>query len=116
MPSPTPVLCVETGIVYPSMVEAGRAVFVTANTISHALRNGHRAAGYVWKYADGRETPPLRKSSRKPRRNRTVVREDGVSYQSAKVAAKANNLAVATIYCALTKYQRAGGYWWRYAA
>lgn len=43
-----PVRCVETGITYPSLAHAARAVFVARTTLRGAARHGTRAAGLHW--------------------------------------------------------------------
>ena len=46
-------LCIETGIIYPSISEAYRQTGISQGNIS-AVCNGHRktAGGYHWKYLD----------------------------------------------------------------
>ena len=47
-----PVLCVETGITYPSLSEAARAVYVTTKCISTALdRPDKTSASFTWRSA-----------------------------------------------------------------
>ncbi len=51
--STSPVLCVETGVVYPSLREAARAVNGNRKQISDVARGiGQTHRGYHWKYAD----------------------------------------------------------------
>lgn len=47
-----PVRCVETGLVYRSIGDAARAVYVVRNTIYQSIYKGHRAGGYHWQWAD----------------------------------------------------------------
>lgn len=44
----TSVRCIETGIVYPSMAKAAKAVGVTRCVVSEAIYKGYRAGGYHW--------------------------------------------------------------------
>lgn len=43
---------VETGEIFRSIAEAGRAYNVADGAIGHAIRNGKTSRGYHWKYAD----------------------------------------------------------------
>jgi hypothetical protein len=45
-----PVLCVETGVVYPSVRGAERESGVCRVNIRNSIRTGHRAGGYHWEY------------------------------------------------------------------
>ena len=45
-----PVVCVETGCVYPSSMEAARKSGVPQGNISRSCRKGCRAGGYFWKF------------------------------------------------------------------
>lgn len=45
-----PVLCIDTGISYPSMKEAERQTGIFTGNITHSCRLGTRAGGYLWKY------------------------------------------------------------------
>lgn len=48
-----PVLCVETGVVYPSAAAAAKAVSTSAARISECRRGKrHTAGGYHWRYTD----------------------------------------------------------------
>jgi hypothetical protein len=47
-----PVLCVETGRLYPSVADAARAVGCNKGNISSAAARGNRAAGLHWRYPD----------------------------------------------------------------
>jgi hypothetical protein len=49
--TPEPVVCVETGQVYPSRVEAAKVFFVSPETISQSIKSGYRAANYHWRKA-----------------------------------------------------------------
>ena len=48
------VLCVETGIIYNSVTEAGEAMGVDRRAISSAIKKGekYKSAGYHWRYAE----------------------------------------------------------------
>lgn len=51
-----PVLCVETGVVYPSAKEAGRQTVVHRTTIIKCCRGKQNTAGgYHWQYAENNE-------------------------------------------------------------
>eukprot|EP00808_Paulinella_micropora_P017429 g80497.t1 len=52
MPGPRPIVCLETGQVYPSISEAMRTTGVHRKNISHSLMKGYRAGGYHWYYLD----------------------------------------------------------------
>ena len=47
-----PVMCIESGEVYPSLTAAAKDVFVSVSTINAAVRLGYRAAGKLWRYAE----------------------------------------------------------------
>ena len=44
------VLCIETGVTYPSMSEAARQFSCTPQNIRSACINGFKACGYHWRY------------------------------------------------------------------
>eukprot|EP00808_Paulinella_micropora_P022638 g37604.t1 len=48
---PRPVMCVETGTIYPSISKAGLAIGGPQN-ICRAIRDNRTAGGYHWCYAD----------------------------------------------------------------
>lgn len=49
----TPVICLETGIIYNSIREAARDFNVTDNCIGHCVRGlNNTACGYHWKFAE----------------------------------------------------------------
>jgi hypothetical protein len=50
--SSKPVLCVETGVTYPSVREAGRTSGVSSTNIRKSIRLGHRAGGYHWQFVE----------------------------------------------------------------
>ena len=45
-----PVVCVETGTVYPSVIAAESAYGLARSAIGHAIKHGHKSAGYHWAY------------------------------------------------------------------
>eukprot|EP00808_Paulinella_micropora_P006816 g49119.t1 len=47
-----PVLCVETGEIYGSMAEAGRAVQRSGGAVKHAITMSGKCAGYSWQFVD----------------------------------------------------------------
>jgi len=63
------VICIETGIIYPSVREAERQNNYTKNSLGNCLNGyNHTAQGYHWKYVD-KETPKFdieKKRKRKP--------------------------------------------------
>jgi hypothetical protein len=48
----TPVRCIDTGIIYPSMAEAGRANHVAPAAIYQAIHKRGKCCGLHWEYAD----------------------------------------------------------------
>lgn len=46
------VLCVETGIVYPTRIEASEALGICGANISRACKKGYLCGGFHWKYAN----------------------------------------------------------------
>lgn len=49
------VICVETGIIYESMVAAAASIRSDKRNIWQAINNGHKCGGYHWEYYDGEE-------------------------------------------------------------
>ena len=48
---PRKILCIETGVIYPSVRSAAEFVGIKGETnISHAAKNNHQSGGYHWKY------------------------------------------------------------------
>ncbi|MFZ9654655.1 MAG: hypothetical protein ACO29V_03365 [Limnohabitans sp.] len=52
----TPVRCIDTGIIYPSMAAAARANRVTAAAIYEAIHHRTKSGGHQWEYASGTPT------------------------------------------------------------
>lgn len=111
-----PVRCVEMGIVFPTIAEAAKAVGINSRTISAAL-NGQSftAAGFHWKFADGRPANIRPEETRKPKKKPVRCIETGVIYESIAQAAKTFDLCSTTIgHAANGEYEKAGGYHWEF--
>lgn len=54
-PSPTPVKCIETGVIFKSKHAAEKVLGLQRSSIQKSFRNGHRAGGYHWEYANQSE-------------------------------------------------------------
>ena len=53
---PIPIVCVETGVVYPSTAEASRVIGVDHSSITMVLKGRRqRAGGFHWKYFNNKE-------------------------------------------------------------
>lgn len=111
-----PVRCIETGIVFPTVAEAAKAVGKNSRTISSAL-NGQSftAAGYHWEFADGRPANIRPEETRKPIKKPVRCIETGVIYESIAQAAKAYGVYSTTIGHAVNgRYEKACGYHWEF--
>jgi hypothetical protein len=89
---------------------AAKANYLDPSSVSQAVRYGYRIIGMRWEYANGP------KPGYKPGyvKNRRVQREDGTVYENVQAASKATGIKTSTLYCAITKFAKAGGYYWRY--
>ncbi|MBR3746904.1 MAG: GIY-YIG nuclease family protein [Selenomonadaceae bacterium] len=111
-----PVRCVETGIVFPTVAEAAKAVGINNRTISAAL-NGQSftAAGYHWEYADGRPANIRPEETRKPMKKPVRCIETGVIYASIAQAARAYGVYSTTIGHAVNgRYEKVCGCHWEF--
>lgn len=115
-----PVLCIETGTIYPTIHEAERQTGILTSGIVacckgtvYSKRNGytkvHTAGGYHWKYLDRNKT------FKTTEKKKVRCIETGVIYNSIKEAQetlKINNIS--RVCQKKSKYKTAGGYHWEY--
>ncbi len=114
---PRAVVCIETGVRYPSIAKAGREAGINSGNISMVLARRRRlAGGYRWAYAE--EAAQLSQEPLRPRRMKTkpvrCVETDEV-FQSVSDAARTKNISNSHICSVCKGYRRtAGGLHWRY--
>ena len=84
------VVCLETGMVYPSMAAAARFIGLTKGAIYHAVKDGRAAGGYHW-FTEG-ETPDASHFKR-PKGVAVRCMETGEVYPSISEAAQAKGIA-----------------------
>lgn len=111
---PVPILCVETGKIYPTIKLASKEIKVASQFIS-AVLNGRRmtAGGFHWKYVDDRLNVPEKKptSTAKP----VICVETGQIFPSIKATADAFKFTPQSISAVLNgKGMTAGGYHFEY--
>eukprot|EP00808_Paulinella_micropora_P032264 g11019.t1 len=58
-----PILCVETGEVYPTIYAAAGSIKVTPEAIHQALRKGYKSGGFHWKRAGAEEIAALKETA-----------------------------------------------------
>ena len=118
------VLCVETGIVYPTLYEVERqtgisaqAVFMCCKGTIYSKRNGftkrHTAGGYHWKFKDDLTEVDLTKGKVFHRAVKCI--ETGIIYESLAEAMRTtgiNNTHILDVCKGRCK--TAGGYHWEY--
>jgi hypothetical protein len=128
-----PVICLNTGVVYPSVYEAARSNGVPEhrwNQMFTAIKLKYKFIGMFWAYKheqvdlesvinDYNEREALRKTNAAKAtskiRSRPVVRlSDGVVFSSAKVAAEQLGLARTAIFDACKLLQKKAGSFWCY--
>ena len=91
----TPVLCIETGVIYPSMIAAAESIGLEPSNISSVCCGRSRTAGgYHWRRVDDEEE--LDYSDRRFRAVRCI--ENGIEYESVIIAAMSLNLNPSGIY------------------
>lgn len=116
--------CVDTGEVFASLGDAGRAKGVSPQAISRAIRSGSRSAGFKWERVN--EPAPseaaaatARTEEGKPRRSaksRAVMCIDtGEVFPSAKAAAVSAGVSAMAIYKSIRNGTKSGRKNWAYA-
>ena len=112
-PSSRPVVCYETGEVYPSVRKAAAALGIdTPSNICAATKSHGTVGGYHWYYAD--QPRPSEDQLKHGRKRPVICYETGVEYESAAAAARAVNVPHLHVSSAC-KGGLAGGYHWYYA-
>ena len=96
-----PVICLETGEIFPSKTAAAIACGKTkygGQDINNAIKKGIKAGGYHWKlFEEGKDYSNFQIE------NFSIIREDGETYNSWKEASEKNNCSVGEIsYCLRT--------------
>ena len=108
-----PVICIETGEHYESLKAAARSMGLrNSSSITAAIKNKTKAAGYHWVY----EGDPIPDSWAKPKFRSVINIEKKKLYPSLEEAAGDVNLkSSVSIIQAIQRDKTAGGYHWRYA-
>lgn len=115
-----PVINMDTGEIFASADEAGRAIGVHGNSIRSVCGNKphhFRSGGYRWAYLDSVEEAP--KEVPAPQEKCVVCVETGELFQSAGNAARAKKVKCAGNIrraCKSNGKYRAGGFHWAYAS
>lgn len=113
------VLCVETGVVYPSQKDAIVSLNLPPGcSISQCCRGKKATAGgYHWEYADKTLKHKYEKYSVQPRKKKILCVETGVVYDSVEEAMVSVGLknAQCIFRCCRGKAGSAGGYHWEFA-
>lgn len=110
-----PVMCVETGMIYESIQEAGRKTGIDASKIGACCRGIYDTTrGYHWQYLDESKR---RSAKLKGRGKRILCVETGVVYANGVTAEKATGVNRKAISYCLRRGENAtsGGYHWRFA-
>lgn len=108
---PRPIVCLETGQVYPSVKAAAEAMGVSygSGNLSQAAIHGGMFKGYHWYYADQPKPQPG-----DLRGNKAVTcLETGETFESATAAAQWANTTVDAVYASVRLHSAAGGYQFR---
>lgn len=109
-----PIVCIETGVVYPSVSEAVRQTGLYHNAVTDCLKKRRDSvAGYHWEYKDPESIDSgIFKNSRfKP----VVCIETGIVYETIKDAAFAAHVDQTTMRrCLRGLSDTAGGYHWQH--
>lgn len=109
----TPVICVETGEMYQSVKEAGRALGITTvSNISRSLKDGGSVGGYHFEYADkSRNSVVLPTVTGRTGRDKPVVcRETGAVYASMTEAARASGVPYSRMTSAVSSGNQINGF------
>ena len=114
------VICLETGEEFESAADAAAAASVSGGNICCAIRSGGRACGFHWAFADDQDI--AEKLARyfggdhaHRRGGKVICIETGEEYESVAAAVTETSVPLNTIYSAIRRGCRAGGYHWAYA-
>ena len=113
---PVPIICIETGKIFPTVKSASNEVKVAHQSIS-AVLSGRRmtAGGFHWKYLEEKFNVTPKKPS-KGNSKAVICVETGEIFPNIKTAADSLNITSQAISGVLRgKGILAGGYHWRYA-
>lgn len=105
-----PVVCVETGTVYPTARLAAQAVGCQPQSVYNACRDGCNAGGVHWRYQDDANPPALRSSGHKP----IQCVETGKVFKTIKAAAEKLKVSKHTLSEAANTGAACRGYHWRF--
>lgn len=113
--SEKPVICLSTGIVYRSAMEAERQTGHSRVGIGNAIKNGGSCGKMFWSYIskDG-VIQPFNVKVKKAVCLKVRRIEDGVEFNSATEAAKSVGLVRKSISDACRKKNKSGGFTWEY--
>lgn len=103
-----PVVCVETGRLYPSIAEAARDTGVARAAISSVSRSGGTAGGWHWQRAAGRTTPLPTSREKVLLFLRAVTGPDGASVLTYRDIARTLGIGEKTARDAVTRLVRNG--------
>ena len=106
-----PVLCIETGVTYPSAVMAARDYGIAPVNIYNAVRRGRRAGGVHWAHPDA----PRSDYAADRRSVRVTCLETGATYESLVDAAREVGVHPTSISRSCHTGYRAAGLHWRRA-
>lgn len=99
------VLCVEKGIIYPTIGEAARSIGMDRKRFQNALKSGYRIRGYHWKIIGEVKEP-----------GRSVqCLESGAIYETITIASQETGISKSGICGACNGNRKtAGGFHWKY--
>ena len=111
--SARPVICLETGVRYPSARAAACEMGIPVTAVRQACVRGWRGYGYHFFWADAPQPPAGFFSKRTPTRRCRCI-ETGETFDKITEAAEAVGVTVAAISCACTNGYRSAGKHWTY--
>lgn len=105
-----PVVCFETGEVFPSARSASKSLGLSKSMVGQAVVKKVSAGGFHWYFADQPDPDPT--EFKKPRAKAVVCHETGEVFASMTEAAKAKGTTKGVMQHAVRSGCKAGGYHW----